>query len=137
MLTYDIVRVTHRSPMERLSNLPHACPANKQTNKQASASYDNSIKLYRDDPQDWMCYDTLTGHTSTVWKCAFNATGDRLCSVADDQSIKVWQAYKPGNALGIKTNGVDPKWSCVATLSGTHALCSVFLKRKMGGGFEG
>jgi len=86
----------------------------------ASASYDNSVKLYRDDPQDWMCYDTLTGHTSTVWKCAFNGTGDRLCSVSDDHSIKIWQAYKPGNALGIETNGVDPKWSCVATLSGHH-----------------
>lgn len=59
------------------------------------------------------------GHTSTVWKCAFDGTGDRLCSVSDDLTLKVWQAYKPGNALGIKTNGLDPKWSCVATLSGT------------------
>jgi WD40 repeat protein len=44
----------------------------------ASASYDDTIRLYRDDPDDWVCTAVLKGHTSTVWQIAFDATGSRL-----------------------------------------------------------
>jgi WD40 repeat protein len=45
----------------------------------ASASYDDTIKLWRDDDGgDWFCADTLLGHTSTVWSLAFNAKGNKL-----------------------------------------------------------
>lgn len=45
----------------------------------ASASYDNTIKMYKEDPadSDWMCICTLTGHTSTVWSISFDGTGNR------------------------------------------------------------
>src|SRR6202011_5594199 len=43
----------------------------------ASASYDDSIKLYIDDPSDdWFCFATLTGHTSTVWSICFAPSGN-------------------------------------------------------------
>ena len=44
----------------------------------ASASYDNTIKMFREDPsdQEWTCVATLASHTSTVWSIAFDKTGD-------------------------------------------------------------
>jgi WD40 repeat protein len=33
---------------------------------------------------------TLKGHTSTVWALDWNARGDRLVTVSDDLSLRVW-----------------------------------------------
>lgn len=41
----------------------------------ASASYDNSIKFFKEDQSDgdWVCCGTLKGHESTVWSISFNS----------------------------------------------------------------
>lgn len=44
----------------------------------ASASYDDTVKIWRDEEDDWFCADTLQGHTSTVWALDFNASGDHI-----------------------------------------------------------
>lgn len=44
----------------------------------ASCSYDDSVRIWQEDNDDWYCAATLTGHTSTVWGIAFDPTGDRL-----------------------------------------------------------
>lgn len=43
----------------------------------ASCSYDNTVKVFREDQSDndWICTATLESHTSTVWSLAFNKTG--------------------------------------------------------------
>ena len=62
----------------------------------ASASYDDTVKLYREVADDWSvetmvishvhltvcreCFDTLTGHASTVWAIDFDASGNHLGS---------------------------------------------------------
>lgn len=88
----------------------------------ASASYDNSIKMYKEDPadNDWMCICTLTGHTSTVWSISFDGSGNRLASCSDDRTVKIWQCYMPGNEEGIATPDGDMVWKCVCTISGHH-----------------
>ena len=43
-----------------------------------SCSYDDTIKIWRADMDDWFCADTLTGHTSTVWCAAFSPDGNQL-----------------------------------------------------------
>ena len=86
----------------------------------ASASYDNKIKLFKEDDDDWVCCGTLTSHDSTVWSLAFNEKGDRIASVSEDTTVKIWQEYKPGNDEGIATPNGDPAWKCVCTLSGYH-----------------
>ena len=73
----------------------------------ASCGYDNTIKLYREDGDDWVCFETLTGHESTVWAIDFNRDGDKLVSVSDDRTVRVWH----------RMNG---KWTCVCTLSEHH-----------------
>lgn len=59
----------------------------------ASASYDDTIKLYAADPYDdeWTCIDTLTSHTATVWTLSFSPCGRYLASAGDDLVIKLWE----------------------------------------------
>lgn len=65
----------------------------------ASASYDNTIKIFKDDPSesDWVCCATLKGHESTVWSIAFDADGKRIASCGDDNTVKIWKEYPPGD----------------------------------------
>ena len=89
----------------------------------ASASYDNTIKLYKEDlaDSDWSTFETLSSHTSTVWGIDFDSTGKRLASCSDDQTLKIWQEYLPGNEFGIATPDNVPVWKCICTLSGYHS----------------
>lgn len=58
----------------------------------ASASYDDTIKLFAADPYDdeWSCIDTLQSHTATVWSVSFSPCGTYLASAGDDLVIKIW-----------------------------------------------
>ena len=88
----------------------------------ASASYDNTIKIYKEDEtdHDWTCSATLSGHHSTVWIIAFDKTGNRLASCSDDRTVKIWQKYEANNEEGIPTPDNEPVWKCICTLSGYH-----------------
>lgn len=59
----------------------------------ASASYDDTIRIYEEDASedDWYCACTLTGHTSTVWSIDFDSTGSQLVSGSDDHSLRIWR----------------------------------------------
>lgn len=73
----------------------------------ASGSYDDTIKLYIDDPSDdWFCFSTLTGHTSTVWSIAWSPSGSYLASASDDRTVRVWRRV------------AEHKWDCVLVLEG-------------------
>ena len=76
-----------------------------------SVSYDDSIKVWREDNEDWYCAETLTGHSSTVWGVAVEASGQRMVTSSDDKSIILWQSQAPSEAL---------KWSKCSTLSNAH-----------------
>lgn len=88
----------------------------------ASASYDNTVKIFKEDPSDndWICSATLDSHESTVWSLDFDCTGNRLATCSDDLTVKIWKQYLPGNPEGVSTPDKDPVWKCVCTLSGYH-----------------
>jgi WD40 repeat protein len=44
----------------------------------ASASYDDTIRLWHEEEDDWYCMATLIGHTSTVWSLDFDSSGKKL-----------------------------------------------------------
>ena len=76
----------------------------------ASCSYDNSIRLYHQDKDDWSNFCTLESHESTVWSISFDISGQRLVSCSDDRTVRVWASESDQLT----------KWMCIATLSGFH-----------------
>lgn len=57
----------------------------------ASASYDDTINIYKDDPSDdWYVSSRFKKHSSTVWSCEWSPNGQHLVSVSDDKSIIAW-----------------------------------------------
>ena len=97
----------------------------------ASASYDDNIKLYLDDPSDdWYCFSTLSGHTSTIWSIAFSPCGSYLASASADCTVRLWRRLSAdeAEARGLKVEGRMPgrpgeKWVCVEVLKGWHERC--------------
>ncbi|MEL6232460.1 MAG: AAA-like domain-containing protein [Cyanobacteria bacterium J06627_3] len=53
----------------------------------ASASWDNTLKLWHADGQ---LITTLSGHTNAVWDVAFSPDSDYLVSVSADATAKIW-----------------------------------------------
>jgi WD40 repeat protein len=62
-----------------------------------SCSYDDSIKIWKDDDDDWYCADTLQGHSSTVWAIDFNSDASKIVSVSEDQSMIIWKFNQESN----------------------------------------
>jgi WD40 repeat protein len=50
-----------------------------------SASFDNSVKVWVRDEDDWLCVRTLRSHQSTVW--TVDLTKSSLCSADDEGNI--------------------------------------------------
>jgi cytosolic iron-sulfur protein assembly protein CIAO1 len=60
-----------------------------------------------DDPSDdWFCFSTLEGHTSTVWSISWSPKGSYLASASDDKTVRIWKR------IG------EHEWACVLVLSG-------------------
>ena len=78
-----------------------------------SCSYDDTIRIFRNDPNDgdWACCGTIEGHESTVWAIDFDATGNRLVSVSDDRTMRIWT----------KSSSTDEtRFTCASKLDGYH-----------------
>jgi WD40 repeat protein len=56
-----------------------------------SASYDDTIKVWAEDNDDFFCAQTITGHLSTVWGLSFHTDGQKFVSCSDDKSIIVFE----------------------------------------------
>jgi len=86
----------------------------------ASASYDDTIKLYLDDPEDdWFQFATLSGHTSTVWSLAFSPCGRYLASCSDDSSLKMWKRERVPRTHGAP-GAMDERWTGQLTIPNAH-----------------
>lgn len=102
----------------------------------ASCSYDDTIRIWREDEDDWFCSQTLSGHTSTVWSIDFDHTGIYLASVSDDLSLRVWKRDEKGQYQefatfsGLHTRtiySVSFNYPLIATCGGDNSICLVKL----------
>ena len=94
-----------------------------------SASYDDTVKVWAEDGDDWSCAQTLVAHGSTVWSLAFgppppvsdeapsaggdHLSGEMLVSVSDDRSFILW-TQKAGQGAGgwFPAQQVNRTFSC-------------------------
>jgi len=58
-----------------------------------SCSYDDLIKIwkYEDSQEDWICANTLSAHSSTVWAIDITSDGKYFVTCSDDRSIILWR----------------------------------------------
>ena len=56
----------------------------------ASASYDDNVRLWREDVDDWACCALLTGHEGTVWWVEFEPL-DRVAQLPNSESLTTEQ----------------------------------------------
>ena len=78
----------------------------------SSAGYDDTIKFWVQEDDDWVCTATLKGHESTVWDLDFTKDGNFLASTSDDATIKIWTKDEDSEEL--------PRYSLITTLQGYH-----------------
>ncbi|KAG5913699.1 hypothetical protein E4U53_004801 [Claviceps sorghi] len=114
----------------------------------ASASYDNTVRIWREDADgEWVCVAVLDGHEGTVWAIEWeqrpSAGGrfPRLASASADGTIRLWQLHQEhdGEAQPAQDKDHDPAarlalggipntmrtspredWSCTAVLPSAH-----------------
>ena len=102
----------------------------------ASCSYDDTIRLYYPDQDEFIPLALLKGHTSTVWGLAFEPMLNnpsptdpdpsvRLASCSDDLSVIIWHRtdyYRPpaATSLSILRDPPSETWKPIVTLPRIH-----------------
>jgi cytosolic iron-sulfur protein assembly protein CIAO1 len=126
------------------------CPDNRNGELLASASYDDTVRLWREDSEgEWECVAVLRGHGGTVWgldwepflKNVAGGEGDgdsppatkplRLLTCSSDATIRVWRRVLPedqqqsppprnGVPSTMRSSSTEQTWICEATLPSAH-----------------
>ena len=106
-----------------------------------SASYDDTIKLWEAEDDEWICKQTLSEHSSTVWSIAFAFKGKYMITGSEDTSVKVFTKLPSGDkyAFSLNISGyhertvysvdaspIDPR--IIASAGGDDSLCLYLLK---------
>jgi len=96
-----------------------------------SCSYDDAIRVWVEDVDDWVCEAVLTGHSNTVWGVVFVDT-NTFVSCSQDLSLRVWQregasrwtsATAPAASHSRTVFSVDARGGLLASGGGDDALC--------------
>ena len=80
-----------------------------------SSSYDDTIRIWKDDGEDFYCLQILKGHNSTVWCLSLNSTGDELLSCCEDASIALWKRQK-----GHNSDDSEYEYECISVQNHVH-----------------
>lgn len=80
-------------------------------NSLISCSYDNTIRLWEGEDDDYLCKQTLEGHNSIVWSLVQAEQGRVLFSTSEDCRVIQWN-------LNEETERFDK----IAVIEGLHWL---------------
>lgn len=137
------------------------CPDEGYGDVLASASYDDTVRLWREDSEgEWTSVAVLKEHEGTVWSLDWEAQAKRpegeeedwskpkkplrLITSSADATIKVWRKVVTGDSQGLpRGNGIpstmratsqDETWVVESTLPKVHdrAIYSVSWSKKTG-----
>ena len=92
-----------------------------------TCSYDDSVRIWQEQGDEWECMQTLRGHTGTVWAASFDKKGERLVTCSGDGSLRLWLTASKSVPKWLLVSAVvrgayaSEGWRCVATLQGVHA----------------
>ena len=56
-----------------------------------SASYDDTVRTWEADEDDWSPAQIIDSHSSTVWSFAMDESGHRMATASDDTTIRFWR----------------------------------------------
>ena len=116
--------------LEGHSNSVNAVVFSSDGQRLASASYDDTIKIW--DAASGQCLETLEGHSVSVNSVVFSSDGQRLASASGDRTIKIWDAAS-GQCLHtddvgpVVTLSFDPTDSHLLTNNGLRARLVVII----------
>ncbi|MEG4353212.1 AAA-like domain-containing protein [Microcoleus sp. LAD1_D3] len=102
-----VYQVKERNSLEEHSSFVYSVAFSPDGKTLASASWDNTIKLWNLQSQKPIA--TLTGHSDSVRSVAFSPDGKTLATASDDKTIKLWdlQSQKPIATLAGHSDSVN------------------------------
>lgn len=83
----------------------------------ASCSYDDTVKLFHHADDEWKCFQTLTGHSSTVWSVDFSKDGRYLVTCSDDRTVRFWVNLAHDELPNVKNSS----WKFLSVIQGQHS----------------
>ncbi|MEP6519738.1 AAA-like domain-containing protein [Microcoleus vaginatus] len=126
-LQQAVSAVKERNHLEGHNNVVISVAVSPDGKTLASASFDNTIKLWNLQSQKPIA--TLTGHSNPVYSVAFSPDGKTLASASSDKTIKLWNLESQkelttltGHSRSVWSVAFSPDGLILASASGDKTI---------------